>query len=241
MRMSKEEFMKGFASERPQSRIGGGTMPKANKKPRTDWTPELVEELKKAYSENLPELEIAERLGVDEVAVKNKITRLGLRKLKAVSESADAIYIKQLEDLLKERTEKLEHIKQELKASTVLNRQLTEEFESVKWELSAAKSAREQAEKDLVIFKEKAASALTDSPNLGAMEEIYAIADCLGAINLNDLMDSKSAQYLICKILDVASDALINDGMDKGMINNGNDTVGNLPGLHTGTEQVRAG
>lgn len=219
-------------------------MPKANKKPRTDWTPELVEELKKAYSEKLSELEIAERLGVDELAVKNKITRLGLRKIKGtldIKEPADAIYIKQLEDLLKERTEKLEHIKQELKASTALNRQLTEELESVKWELSAAKSAKEQAEKDFAIFKEKAASALMDAPNLGAMEEIYAIADCLGAINLNDLMDSKSAQYLICKILDVANDALINDGMDKGMISNGNDTVGNLPGIQTGSEQVGAG
>ncbi len=219
MRMTKEEFMKGFALERPQSRIGGGTMPKANKKPRTDWSPELIAELKKAYSEKLSELEIAERLGVDELAVKNKITRLGLRKtknMKLASESADAIYIKQLEDLLKERTE---------------------ELESVKWELSAVKCAKEQAEKDLAAFKEKAASALADAPNLGAMEEIYAIADCLGAINLNDLMDSKSAQYLICKILDVANDALIKDGMDKGMINNGNDTMGNLPGIQAGSVQ----
>jgi len=62
----------------------GKSKKRANK---TIWTDEMVAELKRWYGEGLTPLEIAERMGLDRVAVNNKLNRAGIRKPAAVGKS----------------------------------------------------------------------------------------------------------------------------------------------------------
>ena len=188
--MSKEEFVSSFIRDRgltaepppERKREDAGEM-KGQRAKRTVWTNEMCAELSRMHAEKLSPLEIAERLGLDELAVRNKITRMGLREpRKSVApkgekkESADAIYIRQLEDLLKERTLELEKAQAYNEALRIRNEMLMEQAEE----------------------------RLKDEPNFSAWEEVYALADCLGSINFNDLMKPDSASYLTCAILDIA-------------------------------------
>lgn len=54
------------------------------KKPKTNWTPELVHDLQRLRAEGVPVPEIAERLGVDVLSVRNKLGRLKQKEMRTV-------------------------------------------------------------------------------------------------------------------------------------------------------------
>lgn len=134
MRMSKEEFLNLFKED----------MVHKVKRQSTKWTDELVHDLYRLKEEGLSNKEIAERLGVDAAAVGKKIANDKYRRKNADSaaktaenvaktaenvtktaeneavpvkrDTADSMYISQLEQLLAERTSKCETLEGENQA-----------------------------------------------------------------------------------------------------------------------------
>lgn len=134
MRMSKDEFVNRFKED----------MAHKVKMQSTKWTTELVHDLYRLKEEGLSNKEIAERLGVDAAAVGKKIANDKYRRKNADSaaktaenvtktaenvtktaeneavpvkrDTADSMYISQLEQLLAERTSKCETLEGENQA-----------------------------------------------------------------------------------------------------------------------------
>lgn len=167
---------------------------KVNGKEYTNWTPELVGDLRRLYfEERLAIAEIAERMGLDYKAVHYKIGAIkkmmneecGMKNEKspAKEQSADAsekvcsksqeneksaegIYIKQLEELLAEKTEEVEKLRKRI---AFLEKLLKE--------------------KDQVMPE--------------VLQEIYEIADCIGALEMEALVYSDSVKRLASYIMDI--------------------------------------
>lgn len=142
MIMSKEEFVNQFKDD----------MAHKVKRQSTKWTDELVHDLYRLKEEGLSNKEIAERLGVDAAAVGKKIANDKYRGKNADSaaktaenvaktaenvaktaeneavpvkrDTADSMYISQLEQLLAERTSKCETLEGE---NQVLQKKLAEQ------------------------------------------------------------------------------------------------------------------
>lgn len=140
--MSKEEFVNQFKDD----------MAHKVKRQSTKWTDELVHDLYRLKEEGLSNKEIAERLGVDAAAVGKKIANDKYRGKNADSaaktaenvaktaenvaktaeneavpvkrDTADSMYISQLEQLLAERTSKCETLEGE---NQVLQKKLAEQ------------------------------------------------------------------------------------------------------------------
>lgn len=143
--MSKEEFVNQFKDD----------MAHKVKRQSTKWTDELVHDLYRLKEEGLSNKEIAERLGVDAAAVGKKIANDKYRGKNADSaaktaenvaktaenvaktaeneavpvkrDTADSMYISQLEQLLAERTSKCETLEGENQA---LQKKLAEQQSS---------------------------------------------------------------------------------------------------------------
>lgn len=127
MRMSKDEFANRFKED----------MAHKVKMQSTKWTTELVHDLYRLKEEGLSNKEIAERLGVDAAAVGKKIANDKYRRKNADSaaktaenvtktaeneavpfkrDTADSMYVLQLEQLLAERTSKCKTLEGENQA-----------------------------------------------------------------------------------------------------------------------------
>lgn len=166
--------------------------------PKTDWTPELIGDLKQFAGEGLTYNEIAERLGVDSKAVYYKANALGLKVTpssrwdkknskaseekvqedetteQAESRFAESLYIEQLESLLKERTEEVCKLRSESAELSVKCKALQSEART----------------------------------NFGLLEEIFFLADCIGAVDFETLVNFNSVVYLVNQILTLAQNEL---------------------------------
>lgn len=184
MGMTKQEFMAAFEADKAR-RDKQTDAAVIQKRRRINWTAEMVNDIKKLHGEGLTYAEIAERIGVELTALKSKIARLGLhrgrKKSDTGSDTADEIYIHQLEELLKMRTSELENAQKE-------------------------------------IADKKYTDKIGDSPDNTALEKIYAMLDCLRAINPENLESIDSAKHIICNTLEIIRDEIQRRSYAKGSV-----------------------
>lgn len=194
MGMSKEEFTRQFMADQAQKRTGGGI-----EKPFTKWMHELTTDLYRLYEQNLSAEEIAERLGIDVKAVKNKLRNDTYRAKQAQKEqpvfrahdigkkaqSVDERYIEHLQ-------EEFAKAKIALSDATELNRQLTEEVEKLRERL-----------KGYV----KQIDVERDSELQDVFLEVSSLIDCIRGINTDEMKDSTNT-FILFDLLEEKLDAV---------------------------------
>ncbi len=116
----------------------GFTIPLRKKKKSTResrWTDKEVERLRRYVEEGLSDIEIGERMGLSKGAISYQVSTRGFTALRHKKKSlgADEIYIKQLEEQLKEKTVEADELKEKTR---VLQEEL-EQREKVCEELRA--------------------------------------------------------------------------------------------------------
>ena len=182
MGMSKEEFTRRFMADQAQKQSG------TIEKPFTKWTHELTSDLYRFRGQGLSEEEIAERLGVDVKAVKNKIRNDKQRAKEA------------------EKKRSRQAASAQVATPSVDERYiecLQEEFAKCKLALDEEREKNEtlSAENEKLMFRAQVAEMTT--PCQGAFEEIRSIADCIHAVDFEILDDFESIVMLVCRIMNV--------------------------------------
>ncbi len=192
MGMSKEEFTRQFMADQTKKRTGGGI-----EKPFTKWTRELTSDLYRLYEQKLSAEEIAERLGVDVKAVKNKLRNDKQRAKQAQKKRQQPAPVQETKKGVDEQY--IEHLegefakcKLELNDANELNRQLAEEVAKLN---SRLKGYVEQIDVE------------RDSKFQDLFFEAECLVDCIRGINTDEMKEPANT-HILFDLLDSKLDAI---------------------------------
>ena len=138
---------------------------------RVRWTEELVGELRRLLSDGLAYSEIAERLGIDLGAMKARIGKPDFKDLRQQRGSRTPQKKKPVQAAGGADETYIAQLEQLLK-------ERTEEAESLKRELCGARKIE------------------ADNPVWDYLSDAEALADCIGAVDVGELLDSDSLQVM---------------------------------------------